>query len=57
MFAKLLPEEGFLRVDPGWKWMNLEVGNKVDGLSPFYVLPTCQVSEIMIRFVFYRKLN
>ena len=44
MFAKLLPEEGFLRVDPGWKWMNLEVGNKVDGLSPFYVLPTCQVN-------------
>jgi len=61
MFAKLLPEEGFLRVDPGWKWMNLEVGNKVDGLSPFYVLPTCQYSFpngiLVLKIAKFLKVN
>merc|ERR1712232_1265181 len=40
MLAKLLPEEGYLRLEPVWKWMALELGSKFFGYDPMYVYPT-----------------
>ena len=47
MLAKLLPEDGFLRLEPAWKWNALENGNKGHGYSPLYVEPTSNVSSLI----------
>ena len=50
LLAKLLPEEGFLRLDPAWKYKVITGNAHLDRVDKLYVKPTNRVKKKTIIF-------